>query len=248
MAIELAQPTLVLEQPTAVRRSTLTGEVEVALRTDIIVGVWSPGERIKAAEVSQRYGVSATPAREALQRLAADGLVILDSQRSAQVAPVSVQDLRDAYEIRIMLEPEALRRSIRNGGAEWEARLLDAWRELQKADVPTVERWSEERELVLGWAQAHRTFHLTLGSACGSELLLRVITTMYNHCERYRLIARRLSSAEQAKHGNNAILKAILAHHGDVAVDALRTHLQESLEVVLADEARRATEAATSRP
>lgn len=239
MAIELAEAPLALDQPAAVRRSTLTGEVEVALRTDIIVGVWSPGERIKAAEVTQRYGVSATPAREALQRLAAQGLVVLDTQRSARVAPVSIQDLRDAYEIRIMLEPEALRRSIRNGGPEWKERLLAAWQTLQTVQVPAVDRWREEREKVLRWAEAHRTFHLTLASACGSELLVRVITTMYNHCERYRLIARRLTSASDAMHGNGVILEAALAGNVDEAAELLRTHLQESLEVVLADEARR---------
>ncbi len=90
-------------------RSTLTAQLEDALRVDIIEGVLVPGQRLRAADLSKRYGVSATPFREALQRLAAQRLVDLDPRFGATVADISRAELRDIYQMRDLLEGLAWR-------------------------------------------------------------------------------------------------------------------------------------------
>src|SRR5688572_6357929 len=95
--------TLDLTQPGRISRATLTEQLEEALRADILDGVYRPGQRLRASELTDRYGVSATPLREALQRLAAENLVELDPRLGATVSPISEHDLRDIYELLSMV-------------------------------------------------------------------------------------------------------------------------------------------------
>ncbi len=87
----------------------------------------SPGERLSSSELAGRRSVSATPLREALQRLAAYGLVEFVSQRGARVSEVWLRDVREVYGLRLVLEPMARERSLR--------RVDDAWR--RQVEEPT---------------------------------------------------------------------------------------------------------------
>src|ERR671915_1528247 len=107
-------------EPKPVTRATLATQLEDALRVDIIEGVLTPGQRLRASDLTQRYGVSATPLREALQRLAAQNLVELGPRLGATVAPISESELRDIYFLRQMLETVALERSIAHGDEAWQ--------------------------------------------------------------------------------------------------------------------------------
>src|SRR5690349_17528608 len=68
------------------------------LRTAILQGELAPGERLRANDLAERWDVSATPLREALQRLASDGLVAMEPQRDARVATPSVREAAEIYE------------------------------------------------------------------------------------------------------------------------------------------------------
>ena len=73
--------------------------------------------------LAKKFGVSAVAVREALSRLVADGLVVVEDQRGFRVSPLSLSDLRDVTHTRIELECLALRRSIARGDAAWRAAL-----------------------------------------------------------------------------------------------------------------------------
>src|SRR6266568_9381375 len=77
--------------------------VEKQLRRDILFGVFTPGERLLAADLAKRYTVSPTPLREALQRLATDGLLVMTPQRGVRVAPLPLDSAREIYELRYLL-------------------------------------------------------------------------------------------------------------------------------------------------
>ena len=83
------------------------------LKHAIISSELQPGTRLVAAELAQRWALSPTPLREAFQRLEGLGLVELSSQRGARVAPISVAEAEEIYELRLLLDPWALRRSLR---------------------------------------------------------------------------------------------------------------------------------------
>ena len=77
--------------------------------------------------LAQAWNLSATPLREALRTLAGEGLVVLDAQRGARIAPVSEQELTEVYELRLIVEPLAFRLSVLASDEAWLDRLDAAW-------------------------------------------------------------------------------------------------------------------------
>jgi GntR family carbon starvation induced transcriptional regulator len=204
-----------------VSRATLTTQLEDALRLDIIEGVLRPGLRLRAADLTQHYGVSATPLREALQRLAAQNLVTIDPRLGATVSEISHTDLRDIYFMRELLEGIALERSMERADDEWARHVTDAWnalRELTKEGSPGTTRSD-----ALSWSAAHRAFHEALFESCGSPWLLRFVVTLYDHSERYRMLARSPSRDTLEEH--EEIYRGTVARDTAGAVKALRRHL-----------------------
>src|SRR5277367_4174430 len=100
---------------------TLSERAAAWIEADILSGVLAPGGRLAIADTAARYGVGATPLREALSRLAARGLVDAIGMRGFRVKAISYEDLADIVRIRTTIEREALRLSMANGGGEWEA-------------------------------------------------------------------------------------------------------------------------------
>jgi DNA-binding GntR family transcriptional regulator len=208
----------------------LTEQVEDALRLDIIEGVFKPGERLRASELSERYSVSATPLREAIQRLSAQSLIDIDPRLGASVAPISEDDLQDIYWLRGILETLALERSIARGGAEWEAGVRSAFAELREA---TPHDGAEDISLAdaLRWSNAHRQFHESLFSACESPWLLRLLETLNDHSERYRMLRVAVGGSDALEeHGR--VKREALSRNVPAAVDALGAHLISTVKLL----------------
>lgn len=223
-----------MTETTRISRATLTLQLEDALRADILSGELQPGQRLRAADIAPRYGVSATPLREALQRLAVEGLIVLDARVGATVSPISRDDLRDVYETRIVLESEAIRRSIRNGDEAWLRRVAAALATL-RAVTPTggLESDAEGTENAKAWSRAHREFDSQLYSACDSPLLLRFSDTLSKRCERYRRAAGQLANAFTIWLGEHeAIYAAAERRDPEAAVRVLEQHLRGTAQLV----------------
>jgi GntR family transcriptional regulator, carbon starvation induced regulator len=208
-----------------VTRATLASQLEDAIRLEIIEGALTPGQRLRASELTQRYGVSATPLREALQRLAAEKLVEIDPRLGAAVARISRTDLHDIYWLRELLEGMALERSIANGDGDWETRVTDAWDRFRAqatidANAPTSE--------IVNWSRAHRDFHQTLYSAARSPWLLRFIETLYDHSERYRMLSVR-SRILPTTVEHEGIYRPAMDRDAGLAVEWLRKHLHHTV-------------------
>jgi DNA-binding GntR family transcriptional regulator len=132
-----------------------------ALTHAILGAQLPPGEPLVEAELAARFGVSKTPVREALKTLAGRGLVVLSEYRGAAVRTVDAEMARTVYDVRLLLEPEALRRTVR-GGAD----LTAAHRALEEADAAAD---TAARSL------ANRDFHRALYVPCGNVLLVRML-------------------------------------------------------------------------
>src|SRR5690606_14667045 len=85
------------------------------LRREIVSGELAPGLKLRIRDLTERYGVGATPVREALSRLVSTGFVTSIDQRGFRVSPISLEDLLDITESRQVVEGEAFRRSIERG-------------------------------------------------------------------------------------------------------------------------------------
>jgi GntR family transcriptional regulator, carbon starvation induced regulator len=211
--------------PKRVTRATLATQLEDALRVDIIEGVITPGQRLRAADLTARYGVSATPLREALQRLAAQNLVEIDPRLGATVAHISRTDLRDIYWLRELLEGLALERSIERGDEAWERRVTESW---ERFKAHGNKQQTGTAEDALAWSDAHRAFHEALFAACDSPWLLRFVGTLYDHSERYRMLSVR-SRLRDTLEEHAGIYEPAVARNAPEAVAWLRRHLSNTV-------------------
>lgn len=133
------------------------------LRQAILSGLLAGGKRLVQAEIGEQLGVSTTPVREAMRELAAEGLIRFDPYRGAVVHTPTVDEVREVYELRLLLEPVAMRKVMVHITA---AELARAG-ELQKK--------MEQVQDAAGWAMLNRGFHGALLEAARSPRLLAVI-------------------------------------------------------------------------
>lgn len=209
---------------------SLTTAVFARLRAEILSCSLKPGEKLLIAGVARRFTVSLSAVREALSRLAAEGLVTSEDQRGFHVSPVSAEQLRDLTRTRIDIEGLALRRSIERGDAAWEAEVREASARLMAAPLP---RAGDAGPRFEHWRVLHHRFHLALVSACGSAWLLRLRETLYDQSERYRFLAYGVRPRRiEAEHA--AIVRAVLDRDAEGAVKALGDHFALTAEIIAA--------------
>jgi GntR family carbon starvation induced transcriptional regulator len=209
---------------------------EDVLRIEILTGQLMPGQRIKVRELIERYpDLSPTPVREALSRLVGSGLVEFVAQRGVRVARASREDLFDTYDLRRILETEALERSLAMGDEAWQRSVTEAFDELNTVGVttpfdPRSAAWPEH---IMEWEEAHRRFHFSLLSNCGSPWLLRVVGILYDHSTRYRTLSMgNWGSWEDIVMKHERLLTAAIAGDTKTAVTALVDHLALTVDAV----------------
>ena len=186
---------------------------------------------MKVIPIRDRYAFGTAPIREALARLAGEGLVVQQSQRGFRVRGVSESDALDLGRTRIFLECGAIEKSLKNGGDRWKSELADAYRSLSLAEKLSAKEGSlEELE------RCNRLFHDVIVSAANSPRLLELRDQIYMHHERYRLLSRRRSYGRRdtpAEHA--AIYKAAMSR--DIAETCVQITRHIELTTIQAVEA-----------
>ena len=203
-----------------------------ALHKGILEGTLAPESRLRVEELRKRFGVGSSTVREALSRLLVDKLVTSEEQRGFHVAPVSLDDLREITELRILLETQAVRDSIQNGDDEWESRFVAAAHQLAKTESQMAERRFDE-SYFRDWEARNSEFHKTLVSACRNNWLLRFRGTVFAHSYRYRRLSvmeRTMPRDVRAEH--QAIYEAAMARDVERAVEATAQHIANSVDVL----------------
>jgi GntR family transcriptional regulator, carbon starvation induced regulator len=195
------------------------------LREDILAGELLPLTKLHISNLRQRYETSVGPIREALSRLSGEGLVNKRGQRGHWVAPVSLQEMRDVTRLRVMLETDALRESIRSGDLEWEAQIVGAMHRLKSVHSGS---WADPKALARAVEKENRDFHMALISRCPSRWQLRFISTLYDQTARYRRLSvlRQPEQVDPKQEGHRQIMEAALARDADAACDSLTVHIE----------------------
>ncbi|TYR36775.1 FCD domain-containing protein [Mesorhizobium microcysteis] len=225
-----AGPELLEEAARSAASGTLSERAAALVEQDILGGHLQPGDRLGIHALSKRYAIGATPLREGLSRLVSRGLISAIGQKGFRVASVSQADLVDITEVRIMIETEALRRSIRDGGDDWEVGILSSLHRLSRSverDPATMREGSPEFD------RLHKAFHRSLLEACGSHRLLRLHDDLYDQAYRYR----RTMMSRFGEHGafldaHKTLADTILARDVESAVTELAQHLRQTLQIV----------------
>jgi GntR family transcriptional regulator, carbon starvation induced regulator len=139
------------------------------LRRDVLNGSFAPDQPLRVADLSERYGVSATPLREALSRLVGERLVVAASHRGWRVAPASLAEFEDLSRARLAVESALLDDAIICGGLDWESGIVAAHYRLHQTVSPLgPDDTLENRQR---WIRAHDAFHHALLEAGRSEWL-----------------------------------------------------------------------------
>jgi DNA-binding GntR family transcriptional regulator len=184
-----------------------------AIKRAILSGELIHGQPLVETDLAERLGVSKTPVREALKTLAGAGLVTMSPYKGATVRVVDAAQARHLYDVRLLLEPEALRRSVDNSKNDW----APAWRALRAADgaIDLVER-----------NLANRAFHAALYAGCGNPLLIGLLADLSDQTALVSVAFWRRNPSwecEAAEHA--AMLQAAADGDADQSADLLRLHI-----------------------
>lgn len=206
-----------------------TDAVHARMRADILAGVYSPGERLKFADLCERYAASVSVIRESLTRLTEQSLVSSEPRVGFRVAPLSQEDLHDLTATRSDIEGMALRYSVERGDVEWEARLVAAHHLLERTPLLTDDappRVSDE------WETAHSSFHAALLDGCESPRLLCMTESLRDASELYRRWSQQHDLDRDVAGEHRGIFEAALARDADLAVQRLRAHYHRTAEIL----------------
>ena len=220
-----------------VEEITLAEQVYRSLRRDLISGEIEPGQSLRLEFLKQRYGISFSPIREALNRLQSERMVVSTASRGFRVAPFSREEMWDAAETRILIDCEAMRRSLRNGDDAWETRLVAAFHALNLAAKRAHELPEPDEEASEMLEQRHLDFHRALIAACGSRWLMELSLQMYTQTERYRRPTLRGRSGwgdidRDVGREHQDLMDAALARDSDRAAALLAEHYRTTVALI----------------
>lgn len=211
------------------RGETRAGDVLQRLREDILGCVLQPGEKLRFESLRDRYEVSFSTLREALSRLAAEQLVVAEGQRGFVVAPVSIADLEDLTNARVLLEREMLRQAMEKGDDAWEAGILASYHRMDRLQT----RLGEHYYLDPTWSGLHEAFHYSLVVACGSPVLLGIRQKLFERAHRYRRMSSKFRTQWRPKDvEHKSIMDAALDRHAE-ALDFIESHIRETTSNVI---------------
>ncbi len=197
------------------------------IREDILSGTLPPARKLLLEKLRDAYNFGSSPLREALSRLAADRLVTAQGQRGYWVASTTREEFDDITNMRLVLEPLALERSIANATLDWESRLVAVFHRLRRIEAMLD---TDPGRLSGEWDRENRAFHLTLIDNCGSPWHMRFVAALSEQSERYRrqAVALRAVPKDVLQREHKAIFDAAIERDAARAAELLKTHIRNS--------------------
>jgi DNA-binding GntR family transcriptional regulator len=214
-----------------VERATSGAAAYERLRRAIVRLELAPGAAVSEAQLVDAFGFSKAAVRAALARLRADGLLVAEPRRGHVVAPLTMRDVLEIYDLRLLLEPPAAEAAAARIDRDELARLKAlAGPEVDFDDPESVERFMS----------ANRAIHLAIAEAAGNRRTARIVERLLDDSERARLVALRAGAASRgvrARAELQHVLAALESGDGREAAElmagtirAFRDELVESLQ------------------
>lgn len=200
------------------------------IRNDIVFGRAKPGQKLRLDRLKDEYQASVSTLREILNRLTSEGLVLAEGQRGFEVAPVSVENLRELAALRLLLESHALKQSFADGDMEWEGRVVAAHHKLASMERRMKAGDHSDTEL---WKRYDWEFHQALISACGSRVLMETHAGVFDKYLRYQMIALSFRG-DIAAEEHRTLLESALSRDADTAATVLERHVNGGVDHALA--------------
>jgi GntR family transcriptional regulator, carbon starvation induced regulator len=219
-----------MEQEEPAVAKTIADHTYQQLRRDIVSGSLAPGTKLRMDMLTERYEVGMSPLREALMRLTGDALVYTEGQRGFWVSEISLDEMEDTMRTRVLIESEALERSIVHGGPDWEERVQGSYERLSQLELELPKGTDA---ILAQWERANEEFHDALVSACNSAWLVRMRTMLHQHAERYRRISLANTMAGRDVHDEHeAIFHAVIDRKALRACHLIELHVNGTTQAV----------------
>ena len=199
------------------QRQLLTDRVFQLLKREIVTGSLKPSEAFNEGVVAKRFNASRTPIREACNRLRDAGLLVAVANKGYTVAPITVKDVLDVYQLRSVVEPVCAECAARNLRAEDVGELENLLR-------PELEHPENESHLAL--IDLNKAFHLRLAQTTKNDRIVSLIDSLLLAAARMDYAFMDLYPSEWT--GHLEILAALKAHDASGARQAMYRHIQLS--------------------
>ena len=202
---------------TRLPRQTVATLALEAIRKRILSGDYAEGKPLRQDAIATELGVSRIPVREALRQLESEGLVTLSPHVGAVVSTLSLEEIREIFELRSLIEVDLLRRAIPRTKAG----------DLQHAET-MLSRYEEafEQGEIAVWGTLNWEFHAALYAPARQPITLGIVQTLQNQSDRYfRMHLSQQISRERANEEHRAILKAVREEDVQYAGALLQAHI-----------------------
>lgn len=194
-------------------KDTISDKIAQRLAERIVRGELVAGEKLRQDYIAKEFETSHVPVREALLRLEARGLAVSQPRRGVRVAEFTAADMVEIREMRLALEPVALKNSI--------PKMTRA--QIQAAEAARVA--CDQSQDVVSWEQNNRLFHTLILAGCGMKRLLAEIDDLQILSARHMLAHYSKNWVERTDRDHFAIMTAIEKRDVTTAVTVLRSHL-----------------------
>jgi DNA-binding GntR family transcriptional regulator len=196
------------------------------LRAAILEGRLAPNERIKQDAVGKQFGVSRIPVREALRELASEGLVTLERDVGARVAPLNPRELIEVYLLREAIEPMMVAESARRITAE---QLAEAWRVNEESEPHA------EANDAIGYLVDDREFHTAILEPAAMPRALTIAKGLWRTGERYRVMVSVMPHRLELSVVEHRLILEALERRSPADVSELyRIHIRRTRETLAA--------------
>jgi DNA-binding GntR family transcriptional regulator len=211
---------------------SLSRAVFAEVRADILAGVYAPGSKLSPRAIATKADVSLSVVREALTRLAEQGLVNAAPQLGFSVVTLDLDDVRDISKVRIVIEGAAFKDAIEHADIEYETRVLAAHHRLVRTQM-----WEDEtnRTVREEWSIAHAQFHSALLSASTSPRLRELAEGLRETAELYRRWSGTLAVDQPERDipaEHEALMRAALDRRSDLAHELIGDHINKTTELL----------------
>ena len=205
---------------------SLTDRVVAELRRDILSCRLGPGETLSEASTAARLQLGKAPVRAALARLADEGLVGAQPRRGWVVSLVTVRDIHEVFDLRLLLEPEAARRA---------AGRVDAAALGELDAICACGYRPEDEDSTLAFLAANQAFHVAVAALSGNARLARQIGRLLDESTRMLVLGlRRRDRTGEMSHEHHALTEALALGRADEAARIMREQVAASRAMVLA--------------
>ena len=202
------------------------------LRELILSGKYTPGERLREEELTELTGVSRTPVREALRKMAQEGFVVIESNRGASIPVYTSRDIDEIYGLRTLLESHAARRAAGRITPEQ----LDELERINgefRALLKKAAKGGATTDLFLTMTGLNNEFHKVILDASDNNQLSEIVNQLARNSLSARTFAHYSANGQKrSADGHDEIIRALRAGHADWAEAAMRSHVHYAREVI----------------